>query len=60
VFVANAPNVIAPFNVYPFVNVRAVASELATTPLLSVTPPVPNAALFPTNTLPALTVVPPL
>jgi hypothetical protein len=60
VFVVAAPNVIDPFNVYPFVNIRAVAPELATTPPVSVTPPVPNAALFPTNTLPALTVVPPL
>jgi hypothetical protein len=45
VFVAAAPNVTDPFNVYAFDTVRAVVPELATTPPANVTPPVPNAAL---------------
>jgi hypothetical protein len=45
VFVAAAPNVIAPFNVYAFDSVRNVVPKLATTPPANVTPPVPNAAL---------------
>jgi hypothetical protein len=60
VFVADAPNVIAPFNVYSFANVRAVVPELATTPPVTVTFPVPNAVSFPTKTVPAFTVAPPV
>jgi hypothetical protein len=55
-----SPRVNAPVKVNPFANVRAVALSLAICPPPNANVPVPNAALFPTHTVPALTPAPPL
>jgi hypothetical protein len=55
-----SPRANAPLNVIAFVNVRAAALSLEIFPPLNTTVPVPNAALSPTKTDPALTVAPPL
>jgi hypothetical protein len=59
VFTAS-PNVTVPDKLNAFASVRAVTPSLVNAvPDASVTVPVPNAALFPTRTVPAFTTVPP-
>jgi hypothetical protein len=59
-FFTVSPNVTAPPNVMPFATVRGVAPSLDTVPPLNTNVPLPNAALFPINNAPAVTVVFPL
>jgi hypothetical protein len=55
-----SPSTSAPLSDHPFVTARAVEPLLAIFPPLNTTVPVPNAALSPTHTVPALTDAPPV
>jgi hypothetical protein len=57
---AASPSANAPLKPNAFATVRAVVSLLEIFPPLNVTLPVPKAASFPTNTVPLLTLAPPV